>query len=162
MGVANTKQAALIQLIAEKQSAVSAIQGKFSAEGLSAMAQGIDVETRLAQIMVSLDDVTENKLQNMFDVIASREAGEDEYSKYERMKIFDEVVSKETKKVETFNPFSVFESFSTPESMSNFAAFAMFDVFGLGGSSEPVTEKVKKTKSKPAVLGGSLFDLVAN
>lgn len=163
MGVANTKQAALIQLIAEKQSAVSAIQGKFSAEGLSAMAQGIDVETRLAQIMANLDDVTENKLQNMFDVIAAREEGEDEYSKYERMKIFDEVVTKVAKPKEAFNPFAIFESFSTIESMDNFAAFAAFDLFGLNEkSAEETKSKTKKTKSKPAVLGGSLFELIAN
>ena len=48
MAYEGTAQAKVIELIAEKQVATAAIQGKFSVEGISAMAEGVDARVALA------------------------------------------------------------------------------------------------------------------
>lgn len=89
-----TIQTEVIRLIAEKQVATSAIQGKFSTEGLAAMASGVDVRLRLAQAMANMDTQTENSLQGMFDVInSSEESGE--YEKYRPMVLLSELLGKD-------------------------------------------------------------------
>ena len=74
----------------EKKAATSAIQGKFSADGLAAMAQGVDTQVRIAQIMSEMDEESGNRLQEMFDVLGN--VTDDEYAKCERMKLFNELV----------------------------------------------------------------------
>lgn len=65
-----TVQQAIISLIAEKMAATSAIQGKFSAEGLTAMAHGVDVRVRLAQTLARKEEVAGSRLlQDRFDSI---------------------------------------------------------------------------------------------
>lgn len=71
-----TIQEVVISLIAEKMAATAAIQGKFSADGLSAMAQGVDTRVRLAQALSDMDNETGKELQAMFDVV-NNAAGED-------------------------------------------------------------------------------------
>lgn len=120
MAYAGTVQQAVIQLIAEKQVATSAIQGKFSTEGLSAMAQGVDVKVKLAQAMSEMDSISGNGLQDMFDVL-NQENGADEniYSDYRPMLTFKELVGEvsetkeKTKEVDFDAIFdtSVFDSF---------------------------------------------------
>lgn len=73
MAWAGTVQQAVIELIAEKQAATAVIQGKFSTEGLSAMANGVDASIKLVQAMSKKDSVSENQLQQMFDVLAVAE-----------------------------------------------------------------------------------------
>lgn len=69
MAFAKSIQETVIELIAEKQAATAAIQGQFSTEGLSAMANGVDVRIRLANSLAQMDSRV-NHLQEMFDVIA--------------------------------------------------------------------------------------------
>lgn len=85
-----TVQQAILQVLGEKKAATSAIQGKFSADGLAAMAQGVDTQVRIAQIMSEMDEDSGNRLQKMFDVLGN--TTDDEYAKCERMKLFSEIV----------------------------------------------------------------------
>jgi len=66
----NTLQAAAIDIMARKQVATAAIQGHFSAEGLSAMAKGVDARTQLAQALAKDDMSDRESLENMFDALA--------------------------------------------------------------------------------------------
>lgn len=96
MALANTIQATVIQLIAEKQVATSAIQGKFSTEGLAAMAQGVDMKVKLAQALAEQDFDRGNNLQEMFDILAQTEQKDDPaFDEYEPMKIVSEIVGDE-------------------------------------------------------------------
>lgn len=94
MAYANTIQEVVIKLIAEKQVATSAIQGKFSTEGLAAMAQGVDTKTQLAQALAEIDTSTGEDLQGMFDVIAASEV-DDEFKDYKPMKTVTEIITEE-------------------------------------------------------------------
>ena len=90
-------QLEMIKLIAEKQTATQAIQGKFSAEGLAKLAQQTDPRVRLAQSICEADTETQNELQNMFDAVSnsnnSSTENENELMRnYEPMKLFDEIV----------------------------------------------------------------------
>lgn len=70
----NTTQEKMVELMASKIVATSAIQGgKFSSEGLQAMARGVDARVKLLQAMIdnSLDDDSTESIRNMFDVINS-------------------------------------------------------------------------------------------
>lgn len=96
MALANTIQSTVIQLIAEKQVATSAIQGKFSTEGLAAMAQGVDMKVKLAQALAEQDFNRGNDLQEMFDILAQSEQKEDTtYDEYEPMKTVCEIIGDE-------------------------------------------------------------------
>ncbi len=75
-----TLQQVAVQLMAEKQVATSAIQGKFSAEGLASMANGVDPRVKLAQALADGDTGDRESLENMFDVLnASNNADDDTY-----------------------------------------------------------------------------------
>lgn len=69
LGYENTLQASILQLMAEKQVAASAIQGKFSVEGLSSLAKGVDPRVKLAQMLSDGDVSSRETLENMFDVL---------------------------------------------------------------------------------------------
>lgn len=88
----NTVQEAAIKLMAEKMSATSAIQGKFSAEGLSAMASGVDARIKLAQALSNMDSETGADLQGMFDVMNDVVDNEEANSDYVPMKLLHEIV----------------------------------------------------------------------
>lgn len=92
MGIAHTIQIEIIRLIAEKQVATSAIQGKFSTEGLAAMAQGVDLKVRLAQALAEQDFDRGNNLQEMFDILATNQDDDTTYDGYEPMKTVREIV----------------------------------------------------------------------
>ena len=79
MAVAGTVQQAVIGLIAQKMAATSAIQGKFSVEGLSAMAQGVDVKLKLAQALSNMDEQNGANLQEMFDVLQNDNDNDEMY-----------------------------------------------------------------------------------
>lgn len=69
MAYGGTVQEVVISLIAEKMATTAAIQGRFSADGLTAMAQGVDTRVRLAQALSNMDTETGKELQGMFDAI---------------------------------------------------------------------------------------------
>ena len=67
-----TAQMAALELMAEKQVAASAIQGKFSVDGLAAMAKGTDPRIALAQKLSDSDYVSGSGLSKMFDALNNR------------------------------------------------------------------------------------------
>ena len=78
-----TLQMAAVQIMAEKQVAASAIQGKFSADGLAAMANGVDPRIKLAQMLASNDNGDgRESIENMFDVMNQANASGDDESRY--------------------------------------------------------------------------------
>ena len=72
MAYEGTAQAKVIELIAEKQVATAAIQGKFSVEGISAMAEGVDARVALASSLADQDVKSGSALQKMNDVKKQR------------------------------------------------------------------------------------------
>lgn len=75
MAYSNTIQTAALQIMASKQVAAAAIQGKFSAEGLASMAQGVDPRILLAKKLADGDNSSREELNSMFDVLAKCNAG---------------------------------------------------------------------------------------
>ena len=93
MASAGTVQPAVIKLIAAKQVATAAIQGKFSAEGLSAMAEGVDTRLVLAKALADGDTEHQDELQGMFDVLA--DSSDEADSDYVPMSTYYELVGEE-------------------------------------------------------------------
>ena len=73
-----TLQQVAVQLMAEKQVATSAIQGKFSAEGLASMANGVDPRVKLAQALADGDTGDRESIENMFDVLNQNNNADEE------------------------------------------------------------------------------------
>ena len=94
MAYRGTVQEVVISLIAEKMAATAAIQGKFSADGLTAMAQGVDTRVRLAQALSNMDNETGKELQSMFDVVNNVNDTEDD-SKYKPMLLLRELIGED-------------------------------------------------------------------
>lgn len=88
-----TIQEVVISLIAEKMAATAAIQGKFSADGLSAMAQGVDTRVRLAQALSDMDNETGKELQAMFDVVNN--AADEDTGDYVPMLLLRDLIGEE-------------------------------------------------------------------
>lgn len=107
----NTVQQAILQVLGEKKAATSAIQGKFSADGLAAMAHGVDTQMRIAQIMSDMDHQTSSELQKMFDVI--NEQADSSFDKEQTMQLFSEMVTKirEKKECADFDSGTLFDMF---------------------------------------------------
>lgn len=93
MASKSTVQPAVIKLIAAKQVATSAIQGKFSAEGLAAMAEGVDTRLILAKALADRDTENQDELQQMFDVLA--DTSDDTEVSYVPMSTYYELVGEE-------------------------------------------------------------------
>lgn len=66
----NTNQAKIIRLMAEKQIATSSIQGKFSMEGLTAMAQSVDPRLILMQNLMDAAAQKENDAEKASNIFA--------------------------------------------------------------------------------------------
>lgn len=116
MAVKGTVQEAVIGLIAEKMSATSAIQGKFSTEGLTAMANGVDAKMKLAQSLSNMDNDTGSDLQGMFDVINQTDFDDSQYKNYRPMLTLKELIGidKENKIDESedfLDSFDIFDDF---------------------------------------------------
>lgn len=123
MGIKGTKQQALIQLIAEKSSANGVMEGRFSVDGLAAMAEGIDVDVRLAQIMSEMDETSVDDLQGMFDVVNSRkENDESAYGAYRKMLTYRELMGSDARSFKA-DIFDVLSSFSSTDVFSAFKGF---------------------------------------
>lgn len=96
MAYEGTIQMSVIGLIAEKQVATSAIQGKFSTEGIAAMASGVDDRVKMMAALSQNDYTTKDEIQGMFDVLAdARESEKEDYGEYIPMKTFIELIGKE-------------------------------------------------------------------
>ena len=97
MATEGTAQQAAVQIMAEKQVAASAIQGKFSVDGLVSMAKGVDPRVKLAQMLAEGDDgCGRESLENMFDVMNQGNGSDDDrYEGYVPPKTFYEVMEGE-------------------------------------------------------------------
>lgn len=136
MAYSGTVQEAAIGLIAEKMAATSAIQGKFSAEGLSAMASGVDARLKLAQSLSNMDEQTGADLQGMFDVINDVNTDEDAYSDYVPMKLLYELIESEV----------VEQTADEMRTNSFFDAFDMIDEFQSQIESVPLFADAPQTE----------------
>ncbi len=95
MAYEGTMQQAVISIIAKKMTATAAIQGKFSGEGLAAMAEGVDTKVLLAKALSDKEmGGLEDNLQEMFDVKAAAN-GDDSFKDVEKMKVFKDIVGRE-------------------------------------------------------------------
>ncbi len=94
MAYENTLQAAALSIMASKQVAAAAIQGKFSAEGLAAMAKGVDARILLAKKLSEDDNSSAEELGSMFDVLSAANAADDgnEQSNYVPPKLYFELM----------------------------------------------------------------------
>lgn len=183
---AGTLQEMAIQLIAEKQVATAAIQGKFSAEGLSAMANGVDSRVRLAQALADKSKASGN-LQQMFDTIG-KSGKSTLYEDVEPMQTVSEILGVDVKKTEkkdvTLNSFNLLEDlndmfeafrvtkkdsdsiveeeYTMPECERDDEEKALMDMFGKATySSVPMTQLKKTKKDEKAKKIGivSLFGI---
>ena len=122
--------------MAEKQMATSAIQGKFSAEGLAAMATGVDARVKMAQALAEGDTGDRKSIENMFDVL-NKNAQDEGEAEAILSKTFYEVTGLGRKnleeKKEAVDMFSLFESMPVAEVVA-----------------EEVTTKAEKTADNSA------------
>lgn len=121
IAVKHTVQEAVIGLIAEKMAATSAIQGKFSTEGLTAMANGVDAKVKLAQALSDMDNSTGSDLQDMFDVINQEDFDDSQYTNYKPMLNLAELLGKDFPVEKTVD-----EMFSMEDLTDIFDAFDNF------------------------------------
>ena len=87
----DTLQPDVVEMIANKEAATSAIQGQFSSEGLSAMARGIDPRVALAQSVAEQSESKKRGLQQMMDVINIRNNKGKEAAEYQEAMVFTEL-----------------------------------------------------------------------
>lgn len=164
-----TVQQAILQVLGEKKAATSAIQGRFSADGLAAMAKGVDTQVRIAQIMSEMDEQTGNKLQEMFDVITGEV--EDTFGDEQTMLMFSELIERveevrENLGIEAYSLFDLFSSITedTKEEglfdMSMFSMMSQFNDFisNINADDTVVDTTPKKKKRRAKVYANcSLF-----
>lgn len=109
-----TLQAAALEIMAKKQQATAAIQGHFSTEGLSAMANGVDTRTQLAEALAKNNMSSRETLENMFDALGQEYTGEsDGYDGFKPSPSFFEVIGACEKDDDEF--FLSFTSFEKEE-----------------------------------------------
>ena len=160
--------------MAEKQVATSAIQGKFSAEGLASMANGVDPRVKLAQALADGDTGDRESIENMFDVLNQNNNADDDSEGGIVSLLYEEVVGharieddaevvefvdvkpvsvkeevKEVKAVETVDEVLTVEAVETvvvDPTVNADGQISLFDLF----MEEPVNEKVVPKPSKKA------------
>lgn len=140
MGYRGTLQSAVINIMAEKKVATAAIQGQFSAEGLAAMAQGVDARVQLAKALRDSDTRDSSKIEEMFSRI-NEAANNIELS--EDDKKFLEML--ENKKKEIKEP-SFEETFDFNADKSE--AISLFDFMNSKKKEKKVTTKTERVDTK--------------
>lgn len=138
----NTLQTAALQIMAEKQVATSAIQGKFSSEGLASMAKGVDTRTQLAAALAKNDMSDRKTLENMFDVMnqSNGQNTDDGYGDYIPPKTYYELMGTEEDAEEAVDEdsFSIFDvqakELAIPEEVEHITA--------------PITRSVERAKEE--------------
>ena len=170
LGYEKTVQQAILQVLGEKKAATSAIQGKFSADGLAAMAKGVDTQVRIAQIMSEMDEHTGNKLQEMFDVITGEV--EETFSDEQTMLLFSELIEKAEDTatdlgMDVSSLFDMFTQFAPKKdeeslfSMDLFTVMSSFNSFlteiHAGPDEIEDTQKKKRKRKSKVYANCSLF-----
>lgn len=156
MAYEDTIQMEVVSLIAEKQVATSAIQGKFSTEGIAAMAKGVDAKVRLAAALSSNDFGSSSAIQDMFDVMSISRNDDGTYDGFEPMKILKELIGEEL------------EQSLLKEFRAEFDYDAFFDELFMELNEEelcsnplPALVKVEEPKKKVQTEGLDIFSLFA-
>lgn len=164
MAVNHTIQKEVISLIAEKMAATAAIQGKFSTEGLTALANGVDVKLKLAQALASMDDSSGANLQGMFDAINQNVDDDPLFNNYRPMLTLEELlgnsnnnneVTEEISQVNLLDVFNVFENF-TDLSNSNISQYNALEQFTGTTCIEPKPPLSPVSKRKSVATEGQL------
>ena len=138
MGYKGTLQMTALELMAEKIVAVSAIQGKFSSGALSAMAQGVDAQLKLAESLKRGAMASEEEVNSMFEKAKTTSNKIEEIDV--PMQTYWEITGEE------------------PETITNIVDF--FDLLSEEEVTETVTEiKVEKKKTKAKVKAIDDFSL---
>ena len=121
-----TLQAAALQIMAEKQVAVSAIQGKFSSEGLASMAQGVNAQEKLAEALLDGNMSSTATLQNLFAKVNDSNTYKEEEKSgfvFKKAFLYSEIMGEDI--VEGMELEEVMESMEIPvEEMTVFDAVA--------------------------------------
>lgn len=123
----DTLQPDVVEMIANKEAATSAIQGQFSSEGLSAMARGIDPRVALAQSVAEQSESKKRGLQQMMDVIYIRNNKGKEAAEYQEAMVFTELTGLQkavraddiTEKLESMDEMSFLEFLGFAENAVN-------------------------------------------
>lgn len=123
----DTLQPDVVEMIANKEAATSAIQGQFSSEGLSAMARGIDPRVALAQSVAEQSESKKRGLQQMMDVINIRNNKGKEAAEYQEAMVFTELTGLQkavraddiTEKLESMDEMSFLEFLGFAENAVN-------------------------------------------
>lgn len=152
----NTLQTAALEIMAEKQVATAAIQGKFSAEGLSSMAKGVDPRVKLAQALSHNDMSNREKLLDMFDALNKLNNEEvEDGSDYVPPKTYYEIMGiSEQDTLNADEQMNIFEfTMSCPSQ----------EISEISKQEEKPVKKVQtKTKPTMAETTPSIFDLFPN
>lgn len=149
----NTNQARMVRLMAEKQIATSSIQGKFSMEGLTAMAQSVDPRLILTQVLMEAaerrDDNDAEKASSIFQNL-NESTGLDEsvYGESQTL-LFSEVYGKDTAAEEENEVFQFMDVIDTvaaeiPDAVSVTDVQAeddVSDIFGISFTSDATSVK---------------------
>lgn len=165
-----TLQTAAVEIMAEKQVAASAIQGKFSADGLASMAKGVDPRIKLAQMMSDNDTSSRESLSTMFDALNASNASEDDkrYAGYEKAPIWSEIMGSYAETTEEpekqLDLFSIhFETVKPAEKAAEPAVKPEPVAKPETAIAQPQLKVVAKTRSRKKEVPGqlSIFDLLS-
>lgn len=116
MASIGTTQVDALKLMGEKQTAVSAIQGKFSSGGLSAMARGVDARLILAQKLQKSqpEEVDTDSLNTMFSELNERNNSVDKrFIGFKPMRLLNEIVNEKVYVSGGFMPDEIFNNTSS-------------------------------------------------
>ena len=157
-------QTDVLQIAASKVKAINTIQGRFSSDGLSLLAQGVDDRALLAERLAAAGETREEDVQKMMDENNAANRVESEYAGfevtpeyYEYMGIspitlpIEEVISPEeipdTEAIEAKPSLPVIPGENTEGD-----ATEVIDLMSLIAPQTPVVEKARKKKSVELIL----------
>lgn len=156
-----TLQMNVVELMAEKVMAASAIQGQFSSKGLVAMAKGVDSRVKLAQALKDNTSVDIETIANMFDVVNSNNTKKQDLSivkEYNSVKTFFELTGIPNDSDNYYNVESIFDSIE-----STYQELPVIDVTDSvkdlrDGSDELLINTNKNVKLSSVIYGFDIFD----
>jgi len=123
-----TLQDKCLEIMADKKAATAAIQGKFSSEGLAAMAQGVDPQVLLAEALLKgAMDVDDKEMNNYFKIINSTNEKKELNMTLEDKKFLEEIKHHKEKTQEYYQKNSLNKT--TTNSISKGISL-FYEVFG--------------------------------
>lgn len=157
MAYDGTLQAAALQIMASKQVAAAAIQGKFSAEGLASMAQGVDPRVMLAKKLADGDNSSREELSGMFDVLAKNNQREEVEEVYEKQPLYFEIMGEDYTDEALEAPTEISDDlFSTVETVE---VAEVEQIDSVAVDDKPAVKEKKTRKSQKYDGLDSFFDI---